>query len=86
MCLRSQRSGVTALFLFFVLVFMDWLCCCTLLLVHVCVGLTAPSSLPPPFCTLHAQAIACLKRALYLDPLEWIISYNLGLVHLNTGQ
>ena len=32
------------------------------------------------------QAIACLKRALYLDPLEWIISYNLGLVHLNTGQ
>ena len=32
------------------------------------------------------QAIACLKRALYLDPFEWIISYNLGLVHLNTGQ
>ena len=31
-------------------------------------------------------AIACLKRALYLDPFEWIISYNLGLVHLNTGQ
>ncbi|CAK9036173.1 unnamed protein product, partial [Durusdinium trenchii] len=27
-----------------------------------------------------------LKRALYLDPFEWIISYNLGLVHLNTGQ
>lgn len=22
----------------------------------------------------------------YLDPFEWIISYNLGLVHLNTGQ
>jgi Bardet-Biedl syndrome 4 protein len=21
-----------------------------------------------------------------LDPFEWIISYNLGLVHLNTGQ
>lgn len=33
-----------------------------------------------------AQAIACLKRALYLDPFEWIVSYNLGLVHLNTGQ
>lgn len=31
-------------------------------------------------------AIACLKRALYLDPFEWIISYNLGLVHLNTAQ
>lgn len=31
-------------------------------------------------------AIACLKKALYLDPFEWIISYNLGLVHLNTGQ
>lgn len=31
-------------------------------------------------------AIACLKRALYLDPFEWIISYNLGLLHLNTGQ
>ena len=31
-------------------------------------------------------AIACLKRALYLDPFEWIIAYNLGLVHLNTGQ
>ena len=31
-------------------------------------------------------AIACLKHALYLDPFEWIISYNLGLVHLNTGQ
>jgi len=31
-------------------------------------------------------AISCLKRALYLDPFEWIISYNLGLVHLSTGQ
>ena len=31
-------------------------------------------------------AIACLKKALYLDPFEWIISYNLGFVHLNTGQ
>ena len=31
-------------------------------------------------------AIACLKKALYLDPFEWIISYNLGLVHLNTGH
>eukprot|EP00397_Hematodinium_sp_SG-2012_P028840 GEMP01030404.1.p1 GENE.GEMP01030404.1~~GEMP01030404.1.p1 ORF type:complete len:400 (+),score=64.75 GEMP01030404.1:35-1234(+) len=34
----------------------------------------------------YVAAIACLKRALYLDPFEWIISYNLGLVHLNTAQ
>jgi Bardet-Biedl syndrome 4 protein len=34
----------------------------------------------------YIAAIACLKRALYLDPFEWIIAYNLGLVHLNTGQ
>jgi len=34
----------------------------------------------------YVAAIACLKRALYLDPFEWIISYNLGLVHLSTGQ
>ena len=27
-----------------------------------------------------------MKRALYLDPFEWIIAYNLGLVHLNTAQ
>jgi Bardet-Biedl syndrome 4 protein len=34
----------------------------------------------------YVASIACLKRALYLDPFEWIISYNLGLVHLNTDQ
>ena len=34
----------------------------------------------------YIAAISCLKKALYLDPFEWIISYNLGLVHLNTGQ
>ncbi|CAM9913416.1 unnamed protein product [Discosporangium mesarthrocarpum] len=34
----------------------------------------------------YVAAVACLKRALYLDPFEWIVSYNLGLVHLNTGQ
>ena len=28
----------------------------------------------------HIAAIACLKKALYHDPFEWIISYNLGLV------
>jgi hypothetical protein len=31
-------------------------------------------------------SIACLKKALYLDPFEWIISYNLGLAHLKTQQ
>ena len=34
----------------------------------------------------HIAAVACLKRALYLDPFEWIVAYNLGLVHLNTSQ
>lgn len=34
----------------------------------------------------YVAAIACLKRALYLDPFEWIVSYNLGLVHLATEQ
>ena len=31
-------------------------------------------------------SIACLKRALYFDPFEWIIAYNLGLVHLHIQQ
>jgi Bardet-Biedl syndrome 4 protein len=34
----------------------------------------------------YVAAIACLKRALYLDPLQWIAAFNLGLVHLNTKQ
>jgi len=34
----------------------------------------------------YIAAIACLKKALYLDPFEWHISYNLGLVHMNSGQ
>jgi Bardet-Biedl syndrome 4 protein len=34
----------------------------------------------------YVAAVSCLKHALFLDPFEWIISYNLGLVHLNTGQ
>jgi len=34
----------------------------------------------------YIASIACLKKALYLGPFEWIVSYNLGLVHLNTGQ
>jgi len=31
-------------------------------------------------------AIACLKKAQYLEPFKWSISYNLGLIHLNTQQ
>ena len=34
----------------------------------------------------YVAAIACLKRALYLDPFQWIVAFNLGLVHLNTQQ
>lgn len=34
----------------------------------------------------YIAAIACLKKGLYLGPFEWIISYNLGLVHLHTEQ
>eukprot|EP00347_Sterkiella_histriomuscorum_P003243 403365040 len=34
----------------------------------------------------YVASIACLKRALYLDPFQWIAAYNLGLVHLNTEQ
>ncbi|CAM9096764.1 unnamed protein product [Phaeothamnion confervicola] len=34
----------------------------------------------------HLAAAACLKRALYLDPFEWIVAHNLGLVHLASGQ
>ncbi len=32
------------------------------------------------------QSISCLKRAAYLDPLEWRVLYNLGLLHLTTQQ
>ena len=31
-------------------------------------------------------AATCLKRALYLSPFEWIISFNLGLVYLKNEQ
>lgn len=34
----------------------------------------------------HVAAIACLKRALYLDPFEWIVALNLGILHLHTEQ
>jgi len=34
----------------------------------------------------YIASIACLKKALYLGPFEWIIGYNLGLVHLHTEQ
>ncbi|RYG45284.1 tetratricopeptide repeat protein, partial [archaeon] len=36
--------------------------------------------------TKYIAAVACLKRALYLDPFEWIIAYNLGIAHLSMGQ
>ena len=32
------------------------------------------------------QAIACLKRASYLAPFEWMVSFNLGLAHLKVKQ
>jgi Bardet-Biedl syndrome 4 protein len=31
-------------------------------------------------------AVSCLKRALYLAPLQWDIHYNLGIVYLNMDQ
>jgi Bardet-Biedl syndrome 4 protein len=31
-------------------------------------------------------AVACLKRALYLDPFQWTTVFNLGVVHLAAGQ
>lgn len=34
----------------------------------------------------HIVALSCLKRAMYLDPFEWLIAYNLGIVHLCTKQ
>ena len=30
----------------------------------------------------YIASIACLKRALTIDPFDWIVNYNLGLVHL----
>jgi len=32
------------------------------------------------------QAVSCLKRAIYLRPLDWTVLYNLGLVHMATQQ
>lgn len=31
-------------------------------------------------------AATCLRKALYLLPFEWIISFNLGLIHLMSEQ
>jgi Bardet-Biedl syndrome 4 protein len=36
--------------------------------------------------TKYVAAVSCLKRAVYLSPFEWIVSYNLGVVYLTTGQ
>ena len=40
----------------------------------------------PTIILLLFQAISCLKRANYLNPLDWKTLYNLGLVHINTKQ
>ena len=34
----------------------------------------------------HVAAVACLKKAVYLSPFEWIINFNLGILHLTTEQ
>lgn len=34
----------------------------------------------------YVAAVSCLKRAVYLAPFEWIISFNLGIVHLTIEQ
>jgi Bardet-Biedl syndrome 4 protein len=34
----------------------------------------------------YLAAIVSLKKALYLAPMEWIITFNLGLAHLQTTQ
>jgi len=34
----------------------------------------------------YVATVACLKRAIYISPFEWIVCYNLGVVHLSTGQ
>lgn len=39
-----------------------------------------------PICNLFLKAIACLKKALYYAPCDWIICYNLGITHLCTKQ
>ena len=37
-------------------------------------------------CSLILHLLPFFGLFRYLDPFEWIISYNLGLVHLNTSQ
>ena len=34
----------------------------------------------------YVAAVACLKRANYLAPFESMVAFNLGVVHLTTGQ
>lgn len=34
----------------------------------------------------YIAAVACLKHAAYLAPFEWMVAFNLGLVHLTVGQ
>jgi hypothetical protein len=56
------------------------LLCACLNSVHACMCGTLPEPLQR-----YIAAIACLKKALYLGPFEWIISYNLGLVGVGVG-
>jgi len=32
----------------------------------------------------YIAAVSCLKKALYLDPFEWITTLNLGLIFYAT--
>ncbi|XP_073978132.1 BBSome complex member BBS4-like isoform X2 [Rhodnius prolixus] len=34
----------------------------------------------------YVAAMSCLKRAIYLDPMDWKTLYNLGLVHIHAKQ
>lgn len=34
----------------------------------------------------YVASIACLRRALYLDPFQWIAAFNLGMVYLHQRQ
>ena len=43
-------------------------------------------SFPISLFLLRLLMLGVVASRRYLDPFEWIISYNLGLVHLNTSQ
>jgi Bardet-Biedl syndrome 4 protein len=35
---------------------------------------------------LYVACVACLKRAFFIDPFQWIVCFDLGLVHLCMDQ